>query len=445
VAILVVTSVSALLLTPFLVVVGSNVGRLPIPTVVLVRSIAVVVGLVAGSSWLMHRLMPRTPADTPLWIAGLLGSLAVTSTAVALRPAITATRAPAAAHAAADRIVNDILHAPSQPPPHPQRDIYVIVLDMMASPAVLQAHYALDVSDVVGALRARGLTVPLAARSHYSQTFLSLASLLNASYLEELVDEIDPSVQDVYPLKDLIDRGALLQLARRAGYRVVVLGSAYASTESVAGADICRCAPLVPHQAEYAAMTRIPGLAAMLPVNRWAHDALRRKIRTTLADITAVRYSPQLVFAHVSAPHPPFVVTAGGAPRDPRSRFTFIGPQDATDYANGYREQARFVLNSITGIVGTLLGRPGPAPVLIILGDHGPPARVSSASSDHESLLGIFVAYSLPGVDLPDTASPINLARLVASHYLGVVLEPVPDRYWVAKTYHPYDLERVSP
>ena len=402
-----------------------------------------VVAVVSGASWLVQRLTRRRLAAIPFWIVGITCALAVASTAFALRPAVTSARAPSAAYAAAKRISASILNAPDRPLPHPARDIYIIVLDAMASPEILRTRYDLDVSDVVSGLRASGLTVPLHARSHYSQTFLSLASLLNASYLDGLVAEVDPRVQDLSPLKYLIDRSALMRLARRAGYRVVVLGSAYASTESIPGIDVCRCAPLVPHQVEYAALARVPGLATVLPVNRWAHDALRRKIQTTLADVTAVRYSPQLVFAHVSAPHPPFVVTAQGDAREPRGPFTFIGPGNATEYVAGYRGQARFVLDRIVRIVEALHRRPGPAPAILVLGDHGPSPRLSDAKPDFEAQLGVFAAYALPGTTLPDHVSPLNLTRLVARQYLGVALEPVPDRYWIAETYYPYDLERV--
>ena len=75
----------------------------------------------------------------------------------------------------------------------PERDIYYIVLDGFGRPDILQSHYGLDVTNFVAFLTARGFTVPPLAQSNYSQTFLSLASTLNLTYLDRLAETMGPS------------------------------------------------------------------------------------------------------------------------------------------------------------------------------------------------------------------------------------------------------------
>ena len=68
----------------------------------------------------------------------------------------------------------------------PRPDIVHVLLDGLGSPGVLQTYYDLDVSDHLAALEARHFTVGQGIRSNYAFTYSSVASLLNASYLDPL-------------------------------------------------------------------------------------------------------------------------------------------------------------------------------------------------------------------------------------------------------------------
>jgi hypothetical protein len=53
--------------------------------------------------------------------------------------------------------------------------------------------------------------------------------------------------------------------------------------------------------------------------------------------------------------------------------------------------------------------------------------------------MSIFAAYLFPdGPVVPDTITPVNGARLLATHYLGLNLPPLPDRTMFSTWNHPY-------
>lgn len=341
-----------------------------------------------------------------------------------------------------------------QSPGAPERDIYYLVLDGFGRADVLESHYELDITPFVDFLATNGFQVPHAARSNYSQTFLSLASALNLSYLDDLAGVVGKTSRDRRPLKYLIDRNALMRAAKAAGYRVVSIGSAYSATQTIDIADVCICDRQGFAELEYEALVSTP--LAPLPLARWTYDAHRRKILDALAAVEGLALVPgrKFVFAHVIAPHPPFVFDAEGQARRPRRPFNF-GDGDhfqgtRAEYVEGYRDQTRYLVGRLTRLVDRLIQQPGPAPVIVVHGDHGPGSnlRWSSASdSDFEERMSIFAAYAFPGEPRPRLhpgTTPVNAARLLARRYLGVNAPEVPDISSFSTWDEPYRFIRVG-
>ena len=174
----------------------------------------------------------------------------------------------------ADAIIRSV-SATSNPAP-PNRNIVYIVLDGFGSPATLREHYGLDISWFVEFLRSKGFHVPDGAHSNYAQTYLSLASTLNMSYLDDIAKEMGPENTDRRPLFYLIQQNALINMARRAGYRTIAVGSNFQGTEYLANVDVCVCPQYGLDTVELAAIDLTP--LAPLPRDRWTFDAHRRKV-----------------------------------------------------------------------------------------------------------------------------------------------------------------------
>ncbi len=82
---------------------------------------------------------------------------------------------------------------------HPM--IFHIVLDGYGRGDTLDELYGLDNSDFIGWLEGHGFFVATKSRSNYTHTVLSLASMLNMEYLDELAAEVGTRARDQEPLR----------------------------------------------------------------------------------------------------------------------------------------------------------------------------------------------------------------------------------------------------
>ena len=178
---------------------------------------------------------------------------------------------------------------------------------------MLRELYDLDLQPFVNALEARGFTVPGPSQSNYAQTYLSMASSLNLSYLDDIAATIRES-SDRRALAYLIQQNALMTIAKRAGYEVIAIGSDYSATERLDVADQCLCEQYGLSETEVATLNLTP--LRTLPLHRWTYDAHRRKFDAAFNHLQDARIQtrPNLVFAHVLSPHPPFVSHPTGRP-----------------------------------------------------------------------------------------------------------------------------------
>jgi len=327
-------------------------------------------------------------------------------------------------------------------------DVYYVILDGFGRLDVLRERYGADLEALTAFLAANGFYVPSLARSNYAQTFLSVASVLNLTYLDQVAADTGQDSSNRSPLAALIQRGRLMQLAREAGYEVVGIGSDYMATERLSAADECICDPHGLDAVERAVLNLTP--LGALPVGRRAFDAHRQNVLEAFEALEAPRDStqPRFTFAHIVAPHPPFLFDAQGLPRRPPWPFGFEDGNhyrgSRAEYIEGYRDQVEFIASRVIPWLEVILARPGPPPVVIIHGDHGPGADLhweDPEATDMAERMSIFAAYGMPGrlESLYPTLTPLNGARALASAYFGAALPTLEDRSWFSTWSRPYD------
>jgi hypothetical protein len=336
----------------------------------------------------------------------------------------------------------------------PARDIYYIILDGMGRADKLKELYGLDLGPFVSDLRAKGFHVVDHARSNYAHTVLSFSSFLNLDYLDSVASAVGEKSGSRDALEFLIQYNGLMQLAKRAGYEVVGISSDYTATNHFEEADVCVCQQYGLSMFEQAVIDATPLAAA--PLDRWTYAAHRTK---TLASLDALEAGVpssrrQFVFAHILAPHPPFTFRPDGGFHRPDRPFSLTDGSDfegtTEEYVKGYHDQAAFVVQRMTQIVHAILSRPGPPPVIVIHGDHGPGSRLQSNDAAHTDMserMSIFEAYYFPDGpnDLSDSITPVNLARALSNRYLGTNLPRLPDLTFFSTPTHPYDFMSVPP
>jgi hypothetical protein len=107
-------------------------------------------------------------------------------------------------------------------------------------------------------------------------------------------------------------------------------------------------------------------------------------------------------------PHIPHVFTPSG---------DFRYPDDPTK--NGYRDNAMFIDTQILPILHEVIAQSEKPPVIILMGDHGPPAtKFTSAETRMKNLEAYFVNTDTK-LKLYDSITPVNSFRIIMNQYFG--------------------------
>jgi hypothetical protein len=338
-------------------------------------------------------------------------------------------------------------------------NIYYIILDSYARADILNEVYKYDNSEFSDFLKQKGFFVADKSLANYAQTDLSLASSLNLSYLDELAAAMGPDTPDRRPLEDMIQNSSVVRFLKRQGYTIVALASGYSATD-LRNSDVHISPARSWNEFEIRLLcsTPIPWLAIRESVFD-PYAVHRQKILYTLDHITdASRLpAPYFVFAHVLAPHGPYVFDGHGNAVQPQGQFDLrdgilydqrgsIGDEDL----KGYTEQLTFINNKVESVLDHLLSESSRPTIVILQGDHGPGPLLSWDDPNNSYVnqkLAILNAYLLPGEgaeDLYEEITPVNTFRLIFNRYLGTDLEQLEDRSYFSSWNRPYELWDVT-
>lgn len=369
-------------------------------------------------SWLVGRGSLRTERWARFLGLAASGILIVTLGACALalvrssKPELWIDRAPSAAGVAARRASGERLP-----------DVFVLVLDEYASTRTMRDVFGFDNRPFVAALRSRGFRVADAPAA-YSQTELSVASLLNLRYLSPLDVSRGAPHQWTYLARLLYDN-VLFRLFKRAGYQVEVFWSGVEFTSHFRDADRSR------------SCFRLGGLAYAVASRTIASPLLWLLTKPSDRIVCVLRRlgsedrpsSPRLVFAHVIAPHPPFLLKRDCSPFPGGAR---LGWDAASKPRGPYVEQVRCVNRLVLEFVDRALRRSGGRSVIAIVGDHGPGSLLGPEADNSwrepsasmlEERMGVLTAYFTGDRAVDESAlacaGSVNALRLIADAVLG--------------------------
>jgi hypothetical protein len=202
--------------------------------------------------------------------------------------------------------------------------------------------------------------------------------------------------------------------------------------------------------------TPIPVLLDKLP-GRSQSDLHRDRILYIfdhLAEMSEMG-SPVFVFAHILAPHPPFVFGENGELVKSNGDFGLMdGAQwmeiTRDEYRENYRRQLIFISKKASETIDEILSS-SPKPTIIVLqADHGPGSRLDWENPDGVFLkerMSILNAYYLPDSDykqLYDGITPVNTFRLIFNQYFHADYELLKDESYFSGWFHPYKFMNVT-
>lgn len=338
------------------------------------------------------------------------------------------------------------------PPGEPAPSIYVIVLDEYANRATLRKVTGYDNGAFEDSLRALGFHVPRVVRSNYLHTYLSLASLLNASHVHRVGQELPPGSRNPTLVNHLVTRNRVARYLQDHGYRLIFFPSSWWLST--------RWSPLADSVAQIEQNFNVGRSLSRTEFRRvlWQSTILAWVYREAQGDAEIVRATlngvgqlaslpePVFAFAHVLSPHRPYVLGSACGAR------TAVWYRDPPSYV----AQLQCVNKLLLGMITRLIRESKVPPIIVLQGDHGTSfLEYSSAPSasqiDPEAAqerLGAFGAYFLPGKGagaFGDSVSLVNVLGAIMREYFGADLPSEPDEHYLSIEKFPFEFFKLNP
>lgn len=337
-------------------------------------------------------------------------------------------------------------------------DIYHIVLDGYARADILKEIYNYDNKEFLSWLTSKGFYIAEKSNTNYVQSCLSVSSFLNFEYIKS---NLPKNSSDRSFLAKIFENNKAAIFLKQNGYKFInfpigyfcindsPIADANIDTGSVLSSDLFKNVFLY-----------TTALRSFLSLQKDV-DERRRRILNIFENINEISESkskePVYVYAHVVAPHPPFIFGSGGE-KIIEGRFcidadgdTWVGRCGSReDYIQGYRNQLIFVNSLVSNTIENILANSEIPPIIILQSDHGPGAILKWENPEETYMperIGVLNAYYLPGAGrelLYDSITPVNTYRIIFNYYFGTNYELLEDRSYFSKWSRPYDFIDVT-
>ena len=336
-------------------------------------------------------------------------------------------------------------------------DVYYIIVDGYARADILQELYQFDNSAFLKALQNRGFMIAGESQSNYSQTAISIASSLNMEYLTSL----PKTAPDRGQLIGMIQNSRVGEIFEHLGYKTVAFSSGYQPTEII-HADYYFSSPKIARSHDLEALLLINSVANILieqgwldlPITRYSTQQERISyIFNALSEEVPLIKGPKWVFAHIIAPHPPFIFNQTG-PISPDNFYILDDGQKyrsgIVDYPARYVNQLTYVNNQLLHTIDNILAKSTIPPVIIIQADHGAGSYYDRSSVDNTCIkerFSILNVIYLPKHDktiFEDNISPVNTFPALLNAYFGTGLVLQENKEYYSTWDNPYNFIDVS-
>jgi len=339
----------------------------------------------------------------------------------------------------------------------PLPDIYYIILDAYSRSDILSDIYGDDNSLFEECLGERGFYIATESKSNYASTMASLSSSLNMVYLESVTDYVaQEGVKSKWvissALLEMLSNNRLMDIFKAQGYSLVSFDSGF---EMVSFSDIDQymVAPEI-EESNYKTKnmfelfilnTFIEDIYLRLNPRQPARmssifDAHCKRLIFTFESIPkfASMEGNYFVFAHIVAPHPPFVFGPNGEVIDGQGAFTLADTKINRD-VQLYLDELHYVNSLVLNMVDQIIETSETPPIIIVQAEQGSRIYLAEGQSTElkeELFFPIFNAYYLPDVDMESllypSISPVNSFRLILNNYFGTDLTLLPDEsfFW---------------
>ncbi len=345
-------------------------------------------------------------------------------------------------------------------------DIYYIILDGYGREDILNKFYDFDNSEFITELEKMGFYVAKESNSNYIQTLLSVSSTFNMNYIPEL-DINGRKIKNRQDLIELVQHSQVRQILAQRGYQMISFENGYKAT--VPDAEIFY------NDAVTGFLHPITGFESII----LDHTILRilyykKEIRDFVVEMPYRTHQEQIlstfdhlktipnldghyfVYAHIIAPHPPFIFDENGNFLLHREAFSlfdanyYIKTHSQKNYIVGYSNQVQYINRLVLESIQEVLLQSETPPIIIIQGDHGPGAYLHWGSLEKtipEERFGILNAYYFPDQNydfLSPSISPVNSFGVLFNTFFEGEYQLAPDKHFYSKWMSPLEFTEVS-
>ncbi|MCB9262751.1 MAG: hypothetical protein H6607_10285 [Flavobacteriales bacterium] len=341
--------------------------------------------------------------------------------------------------------------------------IYYFVMDAYTRNDVLKEYFNFDNSAFTDYLKQKGFYLADKSISNYGQTFLSLPSSLNMSYLDSIANAFGEDFEDRWAINDYLQNNKVLCTLKSQGYKSVAFDAAMFDVVFLTSVDKFINTPGTEFSMFSVELLNNSILTAFKDKKQKAktignpEDFHRKKILNAFEKIEMLSKSdkPHFVHAHVLAPHQPFLFDENGNAQEIDYSYRIWKPlkpdSDNAEYKKGYIGQLKFVNKKLMKAIDEILANKSRPSIIIIQGDHGSCSELRNylgfENNDFKERFSILNAYYFPDQDysmLYDSISPVNSFKVVLNKYFDGNYELDEDRAFFSNWDKPYKMYDVT-
>jgi len=324
-------------------------------------------------------------------------------------------------------------------------DIYYLLLDGYANSNILKKFLDYDNQEFMSFLSERGFYLSSDyTYSNYPWTNLSLPSILNMEYVNDIAKKGETESLRNQILYKMIDDNRAMKIAKSKGYTVINFDSGWWGTKKIDIADENLCSNFY---VDYRFLMKLYqttiltdiGVDIGKEIRHYIWDQKRNQILCEFSELQKLKSKfeePIFVFVHIVAPHPNWVFGPNG---EPITEFVSESTKDIEKRKTAYVNQLKFVNKKTKEVIDHLLVQKENPPIIILQSDHGTRIVPEERTSQENELIrfGNLNAYYLPhGGDssLYETMTPVNSFRLIFNYYFNDTYDILEDRAYRPNT-----------
>ena len=315
-------------------------------------------------------------------------------------------------------------------------DIYLVLLDGYPRVDTIREAIGYDNRAFLAEMERFGFDVADESHSNYQRTVLTLASMLNARHVSDLMP-IPPEgyIRQNAQLSSWMREPEAVNVARALGYEFVVIPTFKVFVTPSAPDRLIDSG----HLTEFEFLLQRGGwlgLVARGGQDPWLHAEQRLRIIDAFGSVTTLAAEragrPKLVLAHFLTPHHPILFRRDGSLADVANCTWDDCPLDdplSPLMRDALSEQVEYTNELVRRTVREIVDKSPRPPVIIVFGDHG---FRHWLSDDPETFQNLFMSYTPGHLDLfAENTTLINVLPRILNAYLHADLPLASEDLWV--------------